>query len=335
MHFHKINPDVHIVDHLLKKMLDVVHDVIGTYEVILVIDFRDIMQQGECNIQSSFKLFNEEDFPTAAFLVQQGLEKYLKAYLLKTNLIKDSKQLGHLQYAEILKEALKILTVQKNKEDEKEMIHVLEVTINHFTILQKIFSNVENNRDQQILFWKKSLNLPLTKHEENILKGIHTKMQTSSTKYLTTLTSYLTSKSFVNGFVKGKLPKHIKAKLPKILLEYIQALRSGSSSQVQFVMEKLLNLIRPYLYGSGPQSISKEASDFMLKLNVIDTTFQWSEYVLLSFPHSQIGRYPTIIGDEDSVILYKERKDELFKLMLSIRLICTKIKSAMIKSSDI
>ncbi|MCV0392002.1 MAG: HEPN domain-containing protein [Nitrosopumilus sp.] len=291
-----------------------------------MIDFRDFMQKAEYDLDRSMYLFKIEDYGFAAYSIQQALEKYLKAYLLKFNLVTEVHKLGHLQYFEILKEAITILENQKNDEKDENIIRVLESTIEHFTTLQTTFKKVEQSHDYKILFWKSSLGIKLNKNEQNILNGIRIKNNTSTKKYLSVLHNYLGSPEFLANLLKKKIPVKLKSKLPLFIIDYLNAIKNNDQKNAKLILEKFMLEVKPYFYGTGPNSLSKDATDFMIKMKMIDTAFEWYEYGLLTFPHQEIGRYPTIIENTNSEILYEENKDKLLQLIQSITIICNKIK---------
>lgn len=291
-----------------------------------MIDYRDFLQKAEYDLKVSEKLFKTEDYSSAAFSAQQALEKFLKSYLLKFNLVKDVQKIGHLQYSEITKESIRIFEKQKDIEESDETIKVLDSNIKHFNILLSIFKDVQESHVHKILFWKSSLGINLNKNEKNILNGIRVKINNSATKNLSVLLEYLNSESFLKQLLKKKMPVELKAKIPLFIREYIIATQRGDSHKMKIAMEKLMQAISPYLYGSGPDSFSKESSDLMIKIKMIDSAFEWYEYVLLTYPHQEIGRYPTDIEGTNSEILYCENKENLLKLIQAVKIICTKIR---------
>jgi len=291
-----------------------------------MIDYRDFMQKAEFDLERAEIMYKKGDYGFAAYSVQQGMEKYLKSYLLKFNLVKDIHKLGHLQYSEIAGIIIEIFEDQKKKETDSDMIKVLDATINNFKTLHRIFSKIQKSHDQKILFWKRSLGIKLNKNEENILDGIRTESNTSANKYLSTLSNYLVSESFAKNLQKKKLPVKLKEKIPKFLIEYSNASRNGDTNKARQIMNSFMATASPYFYGSGPNSLSKGDTDFMIKMTKMETTFDWSEYTLLLYPHQDIGRYPTLIDDKNSEELYEENKENLWQLIQEIRIICSRIK---------
>jgi len=291
------------------------------------------MQYAEADLQRSEKLFQNEDFGFAAYSAQQGLEKYLKSYILKSKLIKEVQKLRHLQYPEVIAETISIFEKQKNDEKEIAVIKVLNSAIEHFTILKKTFVKVEKSNDYKILFWKASMSLELNDNEKTMLNGIYLTNRRSAAKYLKTTMEYFASGTFSKNLENKKLPSEIKQQIPTLLLSYVQALAKGDHNIVE-IREKIMTLLKPYFYGSGPKSLSKDESDVMIKLSLIEQSFDWYEYVLLSFPHQEVGRYPTMIDGVEATTQYEKNKENLWKLIQGIEVICKRIRTAIISSSE-
>ena len=70
----------------------------------------------------------------------------------------------------------------------------------------------------------------------------------------------------------------------------------------------------------------------MIKLTAIEKSFDWYEHVLLTYPHQEIGRYPTMIDDKDSYSLYIEYKDNLWRIIEEIQAVCIGIKNTITES---
>jgi len=295
-----------------------------------MIDYRDFMQYAEIDLEISKTSFSKKQYGNAAYHTQQALEKYLKSYFLKLNLIEDVQKLGHLQYPEIINEAINICQNQKIKEDNPITIELLDETIKYYSGIKETFTKVQQSQDNKILFWKASMGIELTIKEKNIVEGIRIENDRTTSRIAS-----LVSDSFKSGdFSKiiseaDSIPLELKTIIPQILNELAGALKDGNSEDVR---KKLVSVIEPHLYGSGTKSFSKAESDTMIKLTAIEKSFSWYEHVLLTYPHQEIGRYPTMIDDSDSYSLYIEYKDNLWRIMEEIQMVCTGIKDTITES---
>jgi len=149
-----------------------------------MINYLDFMQYAEIDLEISETAFKKKQYGNAAYHAQQALEKYLKSYFLKSNLIENVQNLGHLQYPEIINEAIKILENQKQKQDNSLMMKLLDGTIKHYSSIKEMFTKVKQSEDKKILFWKASLGIELTTNEKNMLQGISKKNEQSTSQFI-------------------------------------------------------------------------------------------------------------------------------------------------------
>lgn len=295
-----------------------------------MIDYRDFMQYAEIDLEISESLFEKEQYGNAAYHIQQALEKYLKAYFLKSKLIEDTQKLGHLQYPEIINEAIIIFESQKIKENNPFTITLLDGAIEHYSYIKNMFTKVKQKQEKRILFWKASLGIELTSKEKKMLQGISSGNEHSTSKFIQLLKDAVAKTDFLEIIANAKsIPSELKVNLPKLLKEMTVNLEENSGV---IKGDKILTFLQPYLYGSGRESFSKTESETITKLSAISNSFDWYGDVLLSYPHQQIGRYPTKIDHSDSYSLYIEYKDNLGKIIQDMKIVCKRIRNSIIQS---
>ena len=295
-----------------------------------MIDYRDFMHFAEIDLEISESLFKKEQYGNAAYHTQQALEKYLKAYFLKSKLIEDTQKLGHLQYPEIINEAIIIFENQKKKEDNSFTITLLDGAIEHYSSIKNMFTKVQQSQDKKILFWKASLGIELTIKEKKMLQGISNGNEHSTSKFIQLLNNSVEKTDFIDIIANAKsIPSKLKENLPQLLKEITENLQINSGT---IKGTEIMAILQPYLYGSGSESFSKSESETITKLSVISDAFDWYGDVLLSYPHQQIGRYPTKINDDDSYSLYIKYKDNLWKIIQEIHIVCERIRISIVQS---
>lgn len=297
-----------------------------------MIDYRDFMQYAEIDLDISKTLYKKKQYGSAAYHAQQALEKYLKSYFLKSNLIENTKDLGHLQYPEIINEAISIFENQRKKEENSNMIKMLDASIEHYSTIKEMFTEVKQSQDKKILFWKASMGIELTAHEKNMLQGIRIKNEQSTSRFVSSVFSFFKTEDFFKMISQAEsIPSELKTNIPQALRELAEEMIK-KDPELGSSRDKVLSLLEPFLYGSGTESFSKSESDTMIKLTAIDRSFDWFEHVLLTYPHQQIGRYPTMINDYDAYSLYIENKDNLWKIIEDIQTVCKKIRISITQS---
>jgi len=139
-------------------------------------DYKDFLQQSEMDFQRSENALKEKDFPIALFWSQQGIEKCLKGYFLKTDVFTNPIELGHMQYSKVIET---ILTMVKDPKRRDQNHPQTKAGINWYEAFLKILKMIEKEKEKRIILWKQSLNISLTKHEKNIDLGLSTMFNTS------------------------------------------------------------------------------------------------------------------------------------------------------------
>lgn len=299
-----------------------------------MIDYRDFIQYAEIDLEISKSLFGKKQYGNAAYHTQQALEKYLKAYFLKSNLIENVQKLGHLQYPEIINEATNIFQSQKSKEDNAMTKMILEETIKHYSGIKEMFTKVQQSQDNRILFWKASIGIELTKREKDILNGIRVTNEKNTSNFVSVISESVKTGDFSKIISDaGSIPSELKAGIPDMLGDFVESIVKKDIKPG--MREKFLSLLEPHLYGTGTDSFSKSESDTVIKISAIDKSFDWYEHVLLTYPHQEIGRYPTMIDDKDSYSLYEEYKENLWQIMEEIQSVCSGIRNSIIEIKNL
>lgn len=146
-------------------------------------DESDIFQNRSDNDLEMAKLcFKESDFELSSYLIQQSLEKSIKAYLLKNNAIEHPEELKHLPLSKIFglfKEDLKRL--MKKNQNQPYLFTTIQQNIKLVEKLSKLFNDVVRQPKKsrtKIPIWKTSLGLPLNQKETMAYQTEFKEMQT-------------------------------------------------------------------------------------------------------------------------------------------------------------
>jgi len=296
-----------------------------------MIDYRDFMLQGQKDIKRSRLLFEKEDYGFAAYSTEQGIEKYLKAYLMKINIIKNPDKLGHLTYPRLLEEIIISLKDQRYDSQNDEPINqFFDASIKFFESYSNIFTGFERSLPKKILCWKESLKIDLNDEEKKIVVGLTTELNKIKNDFLFGIISSGQSMSQTKQTTTPKLDPPGIAKLVALLQRWLQAFTTNTSLNIEKELNEFQVIIAPALYGMKENSLSRKDSDFFLKYLGVVRTFQWIDPVIAAYPHEEIGRYPFDIDGTTPTEIYKERKDELSNLLKMIELACSQIKISII-----
>ncbi len=296
-----------------------------------MIYYKDLLQYGSLDLQRSEKLFNDEDYGMSAFCAQQGLEKYLKAYLVKFNIFENTEQLGHLQYPIIIEKMINWM--EEGLQDAKGNYKiVLEKSIEFYNFLHKLLNEINESKEKKIIIWKESLGMVHTKHEENILAGIINEMEKILEQLKQSIRDYFTSDPYdlknINLGDLGGQEKFIVEKLSRMQEGMLKALNSntGDLSGVKESRNAFIELLNKFEYGTGKDSFTKEETNFFEKMVKVWQSFDWTWDVVESYPHVVISRYPIQIDGKDSITVYKDNKDGLWDFIQRIKSSCNQIK---------
>lgn len=291
-----------------------------------MIDYNDFLKQAESDISEAEKKFDEKDYGRAIFAAQQGLEKYIKAYLLKEKIFEDPKQLGHLTYHKIIKKIIEHLKEMVKLTIGYPMVtifvnSVIKIFENHY----QIFDKLNKSESLQKILWKSSLKIMLNNDEVIIAKNLLIDFEkgiSESKKSKENIFSELMS-------APSTLPKYNIA-LPDLisLIDIVPKLLGLVSTH-----EDLSELYKKYLdilshYYKGDEILTEKTMQTMrnyqkilkiLSANTLTETLQ-------AFSHEQISRYPTKIDSKMSTEWYVEKKDELWNLIQRIKESSNKFK---------
>jgi hypothetical protein len=294
----------------------------------LMIDYRDLLLQGQTDIDRAKDLFIKEDYGFAAYSAQQGLEKYLKSFLMKFNIVKNS-NIGHLPYSLLLEIIIdEFDDLSKNEKDDTVFFQYLQTCKEYFNSFKNTLDSFQKSDPKKILIWKSSLKMKLNGDEEKIEKGIKIEEEKTKSIMINGITKLFTSNTAEKPLIAT--PEDTQ-KLVEWLSRNFQSAQNNSKIDFSKEIDEIEEILSPYLYGVKEKSLSKQDSDFLTDFFKIFRTFEWLELLLASYPHEEIGRYPTTIDNESSVELYKERKDDLYNLITAIDSACLQIRTNILK----
>lgn len=281
--------------------------------------------------------YDKKDFELSSYLIQQSLEKSIKAYLLKKRAIDNPEDLRHLPLHRIfglLKEDLK--KRMKRHQNNKSLFLAHEQGILMIGKITDLFDDIKKPMKYsktKIPIWKQSLGIPLTVGEQKIIDDWMSELQPTISRTLVTLkkiVSALTDSQIEIiekqlGITKGKLRefshlftdenalKNLKNSNPT-MAEYF----TNVGLEIEKQMEKSPNFVK-----SSPDQMSIDVLEplvFVTNLRVL---------IVNTVVHEDIGRYPIIVNNKSSTEWYEERCDNLRSLMEQTEIVCSKIAENM------
>ena len=136
------------------------------------IQWREFQEQAKRDLEASSLLYLKGDYGNAAYHMQQGFEKQVKAVVLKTGLSKylRLKDLGHFQLPFIIKNMASLVhRILRQHPDSAtgEFYSLLKI----FKEYGEAFAMIKKDENKRIV-WKDSLNVELTEEEKCKLSEI-------------------------------------------------------------------------------------------------------------------------------------------------------------------
>ena len=308
------------------------HKIMEEYEIF--------QKRGMLDFEKSKLCFEKLDFELSSYLMQQSLEKTIKAYLLKKKVIVNPEELGHLPLSKIfdlLQDNIK--DIQRNYQDEEYLSNAFRQTINNMEQLSKMFKEVVKQPKKsklKIPIWKESLGISLKDNEKQAFEEELKGMQFTATPEIDILRNYASHISDEqykmieeNLRINKNQIKSLISKLPEIKkIEDIKNL--DPSLQKQFIHIGL-ELIKTSEVSSN-QTFQNQYNSSMLEqlLEII----LLKDIILKVTVHEDIGRYPIIIDDKVSTDWYAEKQDQLMNLLNTVEMVNADLNNKMEKMDN-
>lgn len=278
--------------------------------------------------------YDNKDFELSSYLIQQSLEKSIKAFLLKKRVIADPEELRHLPLHRIfslLKDDLK--RRKKHHQNQKHLLSSYENCILLIGKMTDLFDDIKKSAKKsktKIPIWKESLGIPLTGNEPKIMEywmGIllpDTKRIIGSLgKFVGELTESNYDEIAKNfGVSKESIKKYASLVSDKKLLDSLQNSNFAISDDYTKVG---FDLLKQFEQSSN---FTKSSSEQM-STNVIEPiifVIQLRDLIVKTVIHEDIGRYPILLDDgKTSTKWYEEKHEKLKDLINQVETKCVEI----------
>ncbi len=289
-------------------------------------DHTDLFQNGQMDLDSAKVLFDSELYGNSAFFLQQALEKHIKGFMLKNNVFENVKDLQHLPYVVIFEKYLELLKSPVEQTPELLFNPLIQLFENIIEFLKRL----TKEEKLKIIIWKISLQIPLSDQEKSLTDGLDVQMEKKIQKLSSELPGF--SKQYENYVQLNNLNKIDSSKLDKPSKESIDFLNKvgtslSSPETSDFSIDHLKKFVSNNEYGTGKNSLSKDATQSLKNYISVLQTFDWSEMMIALFPHQTLSRYPENIDGKMTSELYVEYKENLHELMNQTETICKDIRN--------
>lgn len=277
----------------------------------------DLREQAVQDLKSCQTLFDTRDYGNSAYLLQQGVEKYVKSFILRYDLfVKEPHKFQHLPIIKMWEIIIQELERRYKhfKKDVKEFAKQLIVLLKHMLeFFIKIKEKNKNHKDfrwkQSI--WKYSIGLSLNTSETDLMKNLkndleHELVPMISDAYdiFSKAKDRLLSMIYTNTQQKIMLETLLK-KVMNTTIEFEMS-RKKPITDINKIVEQtpewfdqLEKLIKEILLLTN--SKEKILESYFMRVLLLGWLFSMHEEMILTFPHEEIGRYPNMIADSRKI----------------------------------
>lgn len=301
----------------------------------------EFKEQAEQDLISCKTLFDVKDYGNSAYLLQQGLEKFTKAYILKFDLfVREPYKFGHLPLIkmwEVLKKELerKQGSFKKDvREFAKKFIEILDLMMQYFI---KIKDPKHEDDRWKISVWKNSLGLNPSTSERDMIKQLKNNLEceflpvvkeayplllNAQNRLITEISSKPQQKKQLEYLLKNVMDTTLDIQLNQTYSANIDLNDIIEKTPLWF--EQLEKLIKEILILSPLNEKEKVLQTYFMKILLLAWIFSVREEMIITFPHEEVGRYPNIV--KNSREIYKNNAVNLDVLIKRVCNCCKKIE---------
>ena len=308
------------------------HKIMEEYEIF--------QKRGVLDFEKSKLCFEKLDFELSSYLMQQSLEKTIKAYLLKKKVIVNPEELGHLPLSKIfdlLQEDIKHR--QRNYPDEEYLSDAFRQATDITKQLSKMFKEVVKQPKKsklKIPIWKESLGISLKDNEKQAFQEEFKEMPLTIIRGIVSLKNYASHISDEQykmieenlGINKNQI-KSLNSKLPEI--EKIEDMKNLDPSLQEQFINMGLELMKTSEVSSN-QTFQNQYNSSILEIFLEIILLR--DIILKVTVHEGIGRYPIIIDGKVSTDWYAEKQDQLMNLLNTVERVNANLNNKMEKMDN-
>ena len=298
------------------------------------LDFRD---QAIEDWKSSILLQNGNKIGNSAYMLQQSLEKFVKAMIMKYEISKyEPEKLTHLPLNKLweeLQSGIKNQIDKTNNVTSKATYDLMEKSVK---IIEKFFRQATNSYKE--IIWKESLEIKLEQDEQkellNLVSNLKQELGPVIKKVVFDYKNLFDNE--LKPFIKN-MPKKYKIELQQTLdeleleinIDDIGDKTMDTSTDISDLIKetpKFFDSIEKLYYVIKKDPRKRYFLDTEQFLTILLAwIFQFSDVILKTFVHEEIGRYPRKINDKSSRMWYKEKSDAIEHLRTKVPEACSRL----------
>ncbi len=308
--------------------------------------WQDFIIQGKNDLRKAKRDYDENDYGAAAERSQHALEVFLKAYLMRYQLITNPGEVNHMKLVSVLMkiqaraESLVIkfgrsrkfiIPIGRAKQEIRRLGEILK------ELQPKSGDEQSEDMKMKLELWKYSLGMEVKPEYNDYLKQIDAEIKARLKPLMEDFLDYYnkeirplldkipdTSKEAAvdkytkeSGFYAEIIGDVIRGKPP--------AMRPEDSYLYMIVLLMFLEKIfKEEVKKADEWQFYRDAKEVYL----LTYPFRFFDTIIKTFPHQDIGRYPNRIDDQSTLDLYKTYASQLGVLMARVEEDCAKIENA-------
>lgn len=301
------------------------------------VDFKD---QAIDDFKSSIALQSGNKIGNSAYMLQQSVEKFVKALVLKHKLSnKTPNELSHLPLIGLWNDLQNNIKNQIIKTNNQKSIASYDLMEKAVGIIGEFFKKSTNTYKE--LIWKESLEIQLEDNEKNellnLISNLKQELEPVIKKVVFDYKELFENK--LKPFLKTMPPKY-RIELQQVLdeldmkidIKNIDNQKMNTTMDISDLIKEIPKFFDDiehlyYVIRKDPRKKYFLDSDEFLVI-LLAWSFQFSGIILKTFVHEDIGRYPrTITGSEtkNSRTWYKEKAGEIGKLREEVFKSCSRL----------
>lgn len=306
------------------------------------------MTQGQLDLERGYLLYERRDFGFSAYCAQQALEKYLKAYLLRHQVLSvEPYELGHMCMNKLLREvtAATDKVLLKFGRNNNRFQTSSNAGRKQMEELGRILSSIQSytlREDKRIKpkeeLWSVSIGLPVDTHFDKYLTTTRTRIVEGMNPVLSKFML------FYEIELRSRFQKYSKESKQRALDKYVsdhghygeaiskvmhgEAPNLDKLEVIQYAIAILEYLEHLMTYELKKLPEIREQLKLSKEVFILMYPFKFLDLILSLHPHEDIGRYPTQIHDKSSLELYEKQKDEIMKLLEATKAASQRIQNA-------
>ena len=280
--------------------------------------WEDFHNQSERDYQCSEILMSNQHFENSAYLLQQCVEKNLKAMILKIDSQTNLRNLGHLPLVGLLEKLeSQFKAVYRGSQDKNTKQALLQVT----TIISKLKNALRRvqGKDWESA-WKKSLGIKLTAEEDKKMINLENELGSAVEPMIQNLMPVFEDYRVNLSQQDSPLAKSLLS-LTAIGLQFDKS--NGAYTAVSDADEnridvhEILSLAFRLMYELLQSNAKSTKTRDLLVIAVFIGIH--TNIMIETFAHETVGRYPRMVGGKSSISLYKIHSNDLVLLSKKVR----------------